>query len=205
MRREYGMIGGGEDTPPFAENLVFWAPLKHGDLKDHISGVDPISDSGCSITWDAAKQMYKFYAYGAEKSAANYNGVRLGLSNNSPLTMFIILEEVALIGNNYEGMIGTPRYVAGSASLYMRHYAFSQSSQPIRELNRYVLVYNGSTFKSYKNGALVATNNISDTIRLTNNIVQICLLPRNNTSYTFYAYDARIYNRVLTDQEIAQL
>ena len=79
MRREHKNI---EEVVPFRESLVFYAPLTQGDLSDHVSGVKPTTDSGCSYVWDDAKQMYLFETSTNTSSwecCLKYRGMGMGL------------------------------------------------------------------------------------------------------------------------------
>lgn len=207
MRREYALKeGGGGEVPPFNENLVFWAPLTEGDLSDHVSGKVPAVDSGCSMLWDASKGMYKFYSNGVWKAACAYSALNMGLGKGGKCTMVIDVEEVSFSGNRYQSMIGSPRWKAGQQTVYICHVRFDSTYSPIKTLHRYCVAYDGnSVIKFYQDGVLKTTINSWALTDFSSNEVTICTIPNNCTNYTMYAKNARIYNKEMTAQEVAQL
>lgn len=204
-----------EPLPPFAENLVFWAPLTEDDLTDHISGVNPTSDTGCSVIYDTDKGMYKFYANGTSssyKASARYKNLEMGMSDGDAVTLVIDVEEISYSGNHYSPMFCTPDEIVEAQGFNpARVNNVYYHSGVDNALHRHCVVctkkIGTSTFSviRYQDGIYKHTANWAAPIKLSDNIVTICQLNTGNTMYSIYAKNARIYNRALTAEEVAQL
>lgn len=212
MSKRGHIINQTEPLPPFAENLVFWAPLTEGDLTDHISGVSPTTDSGCSVTWDAVKGMYRLYAYNKKMSSLKYDCLHGVIPENHNISIVIDIEEVS-ISNIYNFIFGLPPYEYGAAPYnynmaYLRHDRYNNSTTN-RLVGRLCVVYDDKILRFYKDGVFVKTYDWSQStspIKTDIGNVRINQIP-NNYGYngTIYAKNARIYNRALTASEVAQL
>lgn len=203
--------GGGGELPdvPFAEDLLFYAPLTQGDLTDHISGVSPIQDANTTITWDSSKQMYLLNSKPGRSSyyvsPLRYVGVSVINVHQSPLTLFAQVV-CSKNGNNYCAMVITPDWRTagkGKSIYYMGETRFGGKDTSLR---KYCGVWNGSgNVKFYKNGS--QTNSISwgsSTKWTGSSCVAICMA-NDCSEYEIYAKDVRIYGRALSAAEVAQL
>lgn len=214
MRRNYkGKEQQPQPLPPFAENLVFWAPLTEGDLTDHISGKTPITDNLCSVSWDTSKEMYMLTASGSSSSrygALKYSGLNMGLADGQDITFVLDFEEFSGSGNGYNLMFGVPATTEQIPTIaYMNHYRYTSQANynNVIGYGRYACVYSGTTCQFYKNGVLINTATAASWsgIKFTANTASICQLNTNNTRYTMFGKNARIYNRALSASEVAQL
>lgn len=214
MRREYKWKEQQpQPLPPFYENLVFWAPLTEGDLTDHISGVSPTTDTGCGYEWDADKGMYKLTSSGNSSSrygALKYSGLNMRLADGQDITFVLDFEEVSGNGNGYNVIFGVPATTVQIPDIaYITHYRYTSQTNynNVMGYGRYACVYSGTTCKFYKDGIL--KNTVSSAkwsmIKFSANTASICQLNTNNTEYTMYGKNARIYNRALSASEVAQL
>lgn len=208
MRREHKNI---EEVVPFSESLVFYAPLAQGDLSDHISGVIPTSDTDCGYLWNQSVNMYELYSNKTWGGALIYEGLNMGLQDNQDITLAIDVSEISFSGNRYASMIGCPRWnstVTSDGTMYICHYRYNTSYTPMTDLNRYVMTFTSTGIaKWYRNGSLVLTSpNWHKRTRLFSfNQVTLCLNPNNCYKYRIYAKNARVYNRALSDSEVAIL
>lgn len=212
MRREYEVAErGAVDMPPFADNLVFWAPLDNGDVTDHISGKSPSSDSGCGYEWDENKGMYLLHAVGSSSScytALKYSNLNL-FENGHEHTLVIDVDEnnswfSSTYTNRYNIMIGSPiRTSSNGVSTYICHYRYSTSYTPMVGTHRYVMVVKSGTWKFYKDGVLITS--LSSTGVSNGKSVAICQLNTNNSRNYIWAKNARIYNKAFSDEEVRQL
>lgn len=219
MRRAYKKLEN-EPLPPFAENLVFWAPLTEGDLTDHISGVSPTTDAGCSVTWDANKGMYKLRCY----SSSNYSYVAalhyvvgeiidLNTLNRDGFTITLFMQEISYSGNHYSAYASANglKEVFGSGSVandnaYMYVCGARFSGTTVKQDNRITVVCNNQVIRYYYNGVLSLESGwsfINDKSGIYS--ISVCQKHSNNTEMTIFAKDVRIYNRALTASEVAQL
>ena len=235
MRREHAIIGGGAPLPPFAENLVFWAPLTEGDLTDHISGETGTTSAGASVQWDGNLGMYLLsvsttdpYGRGHDCCALKYNGSQFrnnfrGVYDNC--TMFFVLRENTYVaGNGGTDRFCTSRYVSFSAlkevwetsprANVMVDGNRLHSGNPIdpsQTIKAVVVLENGFA-KYYKNGAQtqsVSWDSLADPLSLAimdkNGHATATSSGYNTISASAYIKDVRVYNRVLTVEEILQL
>ena len=207
---------------PFAENLVFYAPLTEGDLTDHISGKSPSTDSGCSVTWNSTYNMYQLYCYGGDyRAALRWVGLSLYDTGHNirtdGLTVTANIKFISQSGNNYSAFYACDslkdtfgQYASNRAYLYLCNARFGTSGVG-SDINRLTtaLSYGGSNnLKFYKNSSLATSMNwgaseisasrAPDTLGL-------CERHTNNTNMTILISDVRVYNRVLSASEVGQL
>lgn len=212
-RRNYKKLEQ-QPLPPFYENLVFWAPLTEGDLTDHISGVSPTTDTGCSITWDNDKKMYFFVNNQVDflNTSARYTGLNMGMNDGSAVSLVIDVEEHYRQNNSINVIFCTPDEVVeiqGYNPARITNSYWHPNAEKI--LHRYVLTcakkVGSSKFsmKWYEDGILKYTSNWTAPLKLSDNIVTINQRTGNTGKFEIYAKNARIYNREFTAQEVAKL
>ena len=221
-----GSITGSQECEyqsiPFAENLVFYAPLTEGDLTDHISGKLPSTDSGCSVTWNSTYNMYQLYcSSGNYMAALRWVGLSLYEAGHNistdGLTVTARMKFVSQSGNNYSAFYACDslkdtfgQYNNNRAYLYVCNARFGTSGVG-SDINRITttLTRGGSqNLKFYKNSTLAksmswATSDISAT--RAPDTLSLCEMHTNNTNMTILISDVRVYNRVLSASEVAQL
>ena len=211
MKRE-DFIKSGGSLPPFSENLVFWAPLEEGDVTEVLHGITPTTDSGCSFVFDANKQMYRLNASGGSSSyrgALKYSNVGMGMGNNHECTIVIDVEEISISGNRYSAMIATPIIQNNISITYCCNARYFNSIN--KNLHRYVAVYGGlnqgeqNTFERCYYDGILCYDAVWQGLPIANDSVSLCQLHRNNTQYSIYAKNARVYNKAFTTEEVAQL
>lgn len=198
---------------PHSEDLVFYAPLdlEHG-TKEIIHNITPTTDSGATVTWNSGKQMYSLYAYnssgGTTISALFYQNIGMGLANTNGVTVCIDVEEQSMLAT-YPAMISTPKYADGNCVL-LRHANFNTSPHTLLS-GRFVVTcsaWNGSTrvVKYYHNGVLKDTVTYNTPTNLSMDRVTVCETASSaGYYYRIYATNARIYNREMTAEEVANL
>lgn len=225
MRRENAIIGGGAPLPPFAENLVFWAPLTEGDLTDHVSGVSPAPGTG-SCTWDSGMNAYRFVGnqgFAAQRCLI-YNipdGIDFRQSENYNFSIFAKIlivncnatTDFAMLGSGImENKDGISVFSIGES-----HRFNTSTNNPVslgswHELcmtrgTRDVLFYVDKSLSrsSYWDDTNYKPFNIAKAVEVGAN--KYISVGNVTYSYTFNAYikDVRIYDRVLSVSEVAQL
>lgn len=217
MKRENVQISGSVlPDIPFAENLVFYAPLTYGDLTDHISGTSPTTDTQCSCTWDSSKEMYLLSANGANnfRCALNYTNLSLQITEKSTqqFTVTGIFEWVSKNGNNFEAFYSVSnqkqssntclRWTCGDVTKYDGGKHFTG----IKRLTAIVDNSSGQgTYIRYEDNELVTNFGSWSNIKNPPNSVGICQLLINQYAFSCYAKDVRVYNRALSAAEVAQL
>lgn len=215
-RREYkSMEQGGGNLPdvPFAENLVFYAPLTEGDLTDHISGTVPTQSQDSYCEWDETIGMYKLRAYSSNNgadfpSALKWSIPSMNLTQGQALTLVIDVQEIYVYGNYYAPMISVPSMSSqGGAYICNTRYI---NKQLLSTLHRYCVscsAFNGSNFtlKFYQDGVLKQSGTWAQNYSYNKNTVSVCQLHTNNREYQIYAKNVRVYNRELSASEVAQL
>ena len=213
-RREYSKQQGGGNLPdvPFAENLVFYAPLTEGDLTEHISGTVPTQSQDSYCEWDETIGMYKLRAYSSKNgtdfpSALKWSIPSMNLTQGQALTLVIDVKEIYVYGNYYAPMISVPSMSQqGGAYICNARYI---NKQLLSTLHRYCIscsAFNGSNFslKWYQDGVLKQSGTWAQNYSYNNNTVSVCQLHTNNSEYQIYAKNVRVYNRELTASEVAQ-
>lgn len=205
---------------PFAENLVFYAPLTQGDLTDHVSGISPVTDSHCYVAWDWEEGAYllKIEAdgnngrYPYRLACLKWTNFGMGLSHGNAVTVCCDVREISIAGNGYSAMISTPELNCkdNPSTAYNCHARYaSSSSQSISSWHRYVGVFyssdNNRQVYWFKDGIYTKQYNWNADLDVEYDSVADCQLHLNNSSYEIYARNALVYNRALTSQEIAML
>ena len=215
MRRDE--IIKGIDVP-FAEYLVFYAPLTEGDLTDHISGTEASINPNATVQWDAASQMLHLYTANAvsspsyEKSIWWENLAKL-MSFPDGVTLYAEMEEVngECSGNSYSAIVATPTVKSGPSPYYMCNYRYTYKGGSgngyIERLShaKYSAVFGtNGTVDFYKDSVLKGgVTNWSTPVN--DGSVSVCQLNSNNYKYGIKIRDVRIYNRQLSVSELAQL
>ncbi len=197
---------------PHSEDLVFYAPLdlEHGTT-EILHNITPITESGATVSWNTTKQMYNLYAYnnasGTTTSALYYQNIGMGLTDGQGVTICIDIEEQSMSAT-YPSMISTPKYIDGS-NVMIRHATFNTSRYTLLK-GRFVVTcsqWDGiqRIQKWYQNGILKDTVIYTVSQHLSLDRVTICETAVNNYNYRIYATNARIYNREMTAEEVANL
>ena len=213
-RRHYFQSGAPLPDVPFAKNLVFYAPLTEGDLTDHVSGVAATVASTATVQWDSAKGMYHIYTgVGGSSSylkTISWDNLPNLTSFPNGITLYLECEEVSgeCSGNSYAGTMSVASMSSSTQDVaYICNYRYTNVTGfytlvPHAKL-AYTLTSSGSCIW-YKDGVSVRTAS-GWTNRIFNGSISVCQLHRNNTKYGIYAKDVRVYNRVLSASEVAQL
>ncbi len=220
MRRGYKIIEG-ELLPPFAENLVFWAPLTEGDLTDHISGVELKHTDESYVKYDSSMNAYQFF----KKRKPDYNGWDTSILFDAVNFPKGLKKEAtqgytitALCKRSYIQKYNYPPYVV--LGLYTNNdtwrpsIAFSndEPSSIKEQFARRTFVYDNGIAKRFINGELVLQGNseslanyISQNTDVGNYIGVNLDRDGKDTNQKPWIADIRIYNRALTASEVAQL
>ena len=207
MRRQHNNVSSTPPGPtpgiPFAEDLIFYAPLTEGDLTDHISGVTGTNNGG-NITWNSTKQMY-FIQSAATGGASFPGGLKfVGTENiNGPFTMY------AQVETTYAGYNGSAYgcYVTvlnSSKYVYLATYEVNGLNNDLT-VGKVAYSFDFNTnpnSKLYLNGTLTYSKNSGATNSAIFNEVHVGGLGNNNYSLDFYVKDVRIYKRALSASEI---
>lgn len=215
MRREHTPSSTMPNVP-FAEDLLFYAPLANGDLKDYVSGVSPTLQNDTNISWDTSKNMYLLESNPGTTGyyvSPLYYDVDLPISDFGNLTIVIDVINVQM-GNQYCAHVLTPSWSdigKNYVCAFMRQYGYGS---PDNALHRYVASSNftssSGSISFYKDGVFSHSTNKAEWVGSTSkplydkNSVAICMA--NDTStFKIYAKNCRIYNRSMTAAEVAQL
>lgn len=190
---------------------MFYAPLTEGDLTDHISGTTPTSDVDCGYEWDATKGMYLLHASGSYRScytALKYSNLNMFESGHDHTLVIDVDEQneyfTSSYTNRYNIMIGVPIIINSSRNYsYICHCRYNTTYSPIVGLHRYACVVSNGTWRYFQDGVL--KNTMSTSSVSTGESVAICQLNTNNQKNYIWAKNARVYNRALSDGEVAQL
>mgnify|MGYP003408262231 FL=1 len=219
-RREYkSMEQGGGNLPdvPFAENLVFYAPLTEGDLTDHITGNTLNYTQG--LQWDSAMGMYKFDK--VDKAYEMYYDVNLVdivgdytlVCEYKPSSISRYNYPVVLILGSYAESDEWRPGIASNSSDTSGERAEQRlriSTYSIETKTALVYMINGQGDVEF----LCDYGNQTNTICIPDNWnssnkcrtrLSVCPKRDHNDTMAVWIKDIRIYNRFFTPEEIAQL
>lgn len=217
-KREHYISQGGI---PFQESLVFWAPLTENDLTDHISGSTLSVYSPGGLSWDSNEGMYLFDGYAPAstyKTLFSWEGLDLDVTKPVTSTnMHHTIHSTIRFTNTrtiYTRCFPTFAYIAGInnysyvcmfvAAVY--NYTFSDN-----QVYKCTEVINGNTVSLYVNGIKTNTQgfNGSGNMNRTQLGTTFNLYPlhqgNRDQGGLSYNKDIRVYNRPLSDSEVAQL
>ena len=218
MKREHIFDKG--DLPPFYEDLVFYAPLTEGDLSDHISGNTMSVLSPGGVAWDGNMGMYLFNGAAPArtfKTLFSWNGLDLDLQTTVTASVLhhTIHHKLTFVSSGiYHRAYPTFSYVRGTNQYaYICLYAKSYYNYNFidNELYSITEVIDGSTTNLYVNG--IRTASVSTILNGNMSYSQlgttfnIYPLHQGDTAQGGISYnrDIRVYNRVMSDSEVAQL
>lgn len=200
------MLDIAQNTVPYWEDCVFYAPLNSAESSEMISGITPTSDSGCTAYFDSNKGMWRVRANGNGVSALRFSGLDMGLVVGQEITMVIDVEEITMY-DQWQSLFATPSYHLGNCA-YIRHDRYSSSTTPMS--GRFCLTQtyrnsSGQWANFYKDGSFVQQISWGNP-SVNSNMVTICeTASANGRYYEIYASNARIYKRAMSAAEIANL
>lgn len=222
MRRQHKQLDG-TPLPPFAENLVFWAPLTQGDLSDHISGEVGASSSNCSAVWDGTEGMYLLtaattdtYGRGHNSDALRYNSAALRANLNGTqttgMTVYMLLKEHTYVPGP-SGQYGVSRYFSCSdmydvwetsprMNVLVDGARLSQSSINTSKLRKVAVVYNPTAklLTVYEDGTVVLRGSWTDTPA---SPLSVGLLSKNgHATSTSSGYNTKSFSAYVQDVRI---
>jgi hypothetical protein len=221
MKREQtNVTSGGGGGVPFSGNLIFHAPLTQGDWTDHISGVTPVLGTG-SCTWDSTYNAYRFTCIesltaqkcliydipaGIDfKQSENYNFsiyAKIRVVSQAATTDYFTLG----VANSYSDpdvfTLGeTHRFNAPSLSGAFYDLCMTRDTRDV------VFYVNKSVSRTsyWEANGNFSTFNVAKAVA--NETNKRCCIGTVLYNYTFDTYikDVRIYDRVLSASEVAQL
>lgn len=210
-RRHYNKLQQ-EPLPPFAENLVFWAPLTEGDLTDHINGITGTLWNG-TFVWNSEKQAYKIKTTSGGQNCLIFS--KSNLFNLSPSYNYTTYAELYV-----ESFSGTCDFIklgtgnidrSGGVSLGETH---RWNNFPTGTWRRLAMTKNGTEVKFYLNGTLNKTSTTSTFESLKAELwsiwgdsVDVIVIGGGFYTYKYTAYikNVKFFNRALSSQEVAQL
>lgn len=221
MRRETFEKGGG--GIPFAENLVFYAPLTKGDLTDHVSGnnaelcTDTSNNAQTSIVWDYNYNMYRLFTKG-DNYAYNYPfALRWNVPNlfdtDKSYTIAVKMQVLQETSNGYFAYFACSDFKKTfnnrTETDYVYTYAHqSRNTKPTTLSWVICSLSRGAdhTARWYLNSLLKTTRSpwcASKTIKP--DTIALCQKHHNTTSCEMLAKDLIVYDRLLNQTEIELL
>lgn len=209
-RRHYNKLQQ-EPLPPFAENLVFWAPLTEGDLTDHINEIVPNIQG--SATWDGVKGMYILDSTLNSQWKAALQYTKEGGYNINALDGWTLFGYFEIVYSSWDYNV-----IMASTSSYIRNNGWSTKKECFAYMNEHnVGVLSGkhklcmtakvNLWIFYVDGVQVGTSAGYTYEQQINPPTKIDICSSNTGRHKIqeYANDVRVYNRALTASEVAQL
>lgn len=196
MRRDY-IAAGGEVIP---EGCVFLAPLVENDLKDHVSGESFVVDG--QLTWNANEKAYLVTLGGVGTRVAHIVVPNMGITTK----MTTVYEYKEVGSSNFRPACFGATYSGGDSYPYVLPFVFGGARGSANQWKKFVQTWDNGSFKGWKNGVLYNTQTINTTINSTCNTgLSIGYVLGGQHSGSYYLRNLRIYNRILSQQEINDL
>ena len=213
---------------PFWEDCVFYAPLNQGDLADMISGNSCQKASFAtlaSIVYDSNVGAYLFTSgnYSSQyKDIFYWGNLNLGIFSNNMNLSDVAYTMVSKVRVATANAIGTSRHIpglwlAGGYNYYIYSPnvaagAYFNDDTIDNQWHEYIVRVGGGTTETIKDKTLQRTyafsivkNNYNYSESNKWVAVYINYASTNQQMGSAYIKDIRVYNRALTDAEIAQL
>jgi hypothetical protein len=205
MRRDDFLKTGGPDLPPFAENLVFWAPLTNGDLTDHISGASLLCDSRVSYLWDTNENCYKFTMASDLQSGrgAYFNGVTYPFGSDINSMRCTFVADIKMVSNN---PIQMPLMRYNNSFWSIGYSSYDPMSMSFNTWYRVCAIKDsdGTTGKIYANSVFGENFNAAASLSQMSQFM-LFYYPGWSNRGTFYLKNCYVFNVALTLEEVAQL
>ena len=208
-------------TCPVSNGMIHWWPL-NGDTTDFVSGVD--SATVYSATPTTGQNGKANSAYLFANGSANYINTNI-TDNRDTFTFSIWVNPVATgsfrtalsetrdcCGTGYKGFQLMTSYGSTNASVSLWNggsgsvAGASGATAPLNTWSFFSASYDGNTLRFYKDGALVGSKDYTGTIGTTFDTLKIGRAGAVNAGF-FYGTidDVRVFNRALSDSEIANI
>lgn len=229
------MMQNNTTPGPYDPSLIFWAPMDYGDLTDHVSGIEMQLTGYGSIEWDNSLGIYKITTpsstYNTVLSFHNIVPWKDLIPNSFTVcaklcrfrNSYGTANKCRVFSMGHEGGDTEENSYGFGYCQPMAMFSLGQSSINHANLcgNTFDTVYslvstqthlsNSFTRRSYKNGvfknessnAVPSINSIPDKFQYGLNIG--CTGHYNFRYCSFGIKDVRIYNKVLTQEEINAL
>lgn len=197
MSRRHDIITGGEVIP---EGCVFLAPLGENDLRDHVSGESFVVDG--QLTWNDTEKAYLVTLGGVGTRVAHIAVPNMGISTK----MTTVYEYKENGGSNFRPACFGAAYSGGDSYPYVLPFVFGGARGNANQWKKFVQTWDNGAFKAWKNGVLYNTQTINTTINNECNTgLSIGYVLGSGHSGSYYVKNLRIYNRILSQQEINEL
>lgn len=210
------------DNPQLDPSIVFYAPLGQGDTTDHISGNDVTVDSYGALSWNNSESAWYFngsyYGY-YSKSLFAWKNLDMGIFSSSTTAANVVFTISAKIKVQSANDIGTSRFIPSFS--YVQdgsHYLYAFASRGAfwnasidGQWHEYTLRVSNGSAECMLDGVLKNTYSMSMSqsgfvVADTDNYLAVySLFNANKFGGSAYIKNVIVYNRALTDAEIAQL
>ena len=197
MSRRHYIDTGGEVIP---EGCVFLAPLGEGDLKDHVSGESFVVDG--QLTWDATETAWLVTIGNIGTRVAHIAVPNMGIT-----TQMTSVYEYKEIGNaNFRPAYFGSAYSGADVHPYILPFLFGGARGSANQWKKFVQTWDNGALTVWKNGVLFNEQTIITQIdNVCNTGISIGYTTARTHSGSYYLKNMRIYNRILSQQEINEL
>lgn len=200
----------------FIENLMFYAPMRHGDLKDYVSGTIGSSYNDAdseNLVWSSSMNAYKIKASSNGQNPIRWN-VNMKTRWGNATEWSAVFDEVKISSMIYAFVLG---YCVSNDSLYNYGYSLShlnsyQSQISSSTFKNFAMVYSNAQVKLYVNGSYVATvhSNVAkhNPSNWLNSYFQYLSFGSSiGGNYTTWGYVKNLYlcNKALSTSEIQEI
>lgn len=194
------------------DGCILYAPLTQGDLSDHIYGLQPTIESGCTATWDSTKAAYSLYSSAVWKAALQYSHPSLTKEDvvNNGITLSVYMTMDSYSGNGYSSFIslnGTKNSSAGVIYTYTCKARFSGVT--FTNWHRITSVWQNGVLSHYCDGELYLQHSWCSEYATLGfpqpALFTVCELHTNNYNMTMHAKNLVVYNKALTASEVQAL
>ena len=198
MSRRHYIEAGGEVIP---EGCVFLAPLGEGDLKDHVSGESFVVDG--QLTWNANEKAYLVTLGGADTRVAHIVVPNMGITTK----MTTVYEYKEIGSSNFRPAYFGSAYSGRDVHPYSLVFIMGGARGSANQWKQFVQTWDNGAVKIWKNGVLFNSQTVNTTINNECNtglsLGYVTVEGTHGGSY--YVKNLRIYNRILSQQEINEL
>jgi len=194
------LLGIEEQVTPQLPVPIHHFPLDQANGLNDIVGSGVITPVSNRITWKGSENKYLF-TLPFSNLAANITNLAWGVINNQPLNNLSLCFDIKIQsflqpGVNWGIQLLTSGNIEMSVSQFSNEW-YWQTNKPLRYIN----IYNNGNWKVYFNGILIYNGFRGNASGVLNNQLNVGG-PSSSSGGDFYMWNLKIFNKVLTDNEI---
>ena len=202
MSRRRALLGIEEQVTPQLPVPIHHFPLDQANGLNDIVGSGVLTPVSNRVTWNNTENKYVFSMPTASLIAANITNLAWGVVNGQPLNNLSFCFDIKINSFMTPTNWGIQIFTSGNIELVLSQGASSGVWYfPIMQNLKYIATWENGTLKVYFNGILIFNGIIGNANGVLNNQLNVGG-SSSSSGGTFFMWNLKIFNKVLTDNEI---